>query len=549
MIEEATLWLVEEARRRLSVEICSVMILREETKDLIVTAAIGLPNEIVSKARGRVGQDIAGWVAANGAPLLIKDIKEDLHFMRRKVKRRYYNNSLLSVPIKDNGHIFGVLNLNNKIDHAPFCQEDLNKATELVAESISRFTLPVREKKKIEEQTRELDLLLSFSQEVSSSLYLSEVIKAVSEALFTLLDTEIILLSLFSQKRIWLFSRRRLTKRLFSEAEKHFEDRARLLLEVKPAISDFEWTTIKMKELSSKNSLKELFSSYTSLPILLGERETGLISVLRSNYFTKEELRILAIITNSAAVAINNTLLHQKTEEELNRTKKKLISSEKMAAVGKVTEKTSHDLRNPLSAIRIFLELLKEKTKDSKSLDLLGKMETSLSKMMRLCEDLLDFGREIQLERTDIDINRLIKDSLSFTEHKLEKIEKSLNFSPECETIWADPRRLDQVFTNIILNAAQAMKEEGKLRIETKRSKINDKEFVEIRFSDTGPGIPPEIKEKIFEPFFTTRTKGIGLGLSICKEIVEKHGGSLRIESSLGQGTTFHILLPIEKKI
>ncbi|MFH0775320.1 MAG: ATP-binding protein [bacterium] len=165
--------------------------------------------------------------------------------------------------------------------------------------------------------------------------------------------------------------------------------------------------------------------------------------------------------------------------------------------------------------------------------------------MDRLCEELCDFEREMSLEKNALDLHQLIRDSLTFCEHNLTKIKKILELSPEVPPILADQRRLEQVFTNIIQNASESMGEEGMLRIETKKMKIEEQDFVKISFTDTGTGIADEVREKIFEPFFTTRSKGVGLGLSICKEIVEKHGGKMDVESKLGLGTTFNILLPV----
>ncbi|MBU1599282.1 GAF domain-containing protein [bacterium] len=549
MLGEISLWLVEEARRRLKVEVCSVMILDKEKEELIMIASMGLPKEVIAVAHGRVGKGVAGWVAAEGMPLLIRDINEDIRFMGMRKKGRYYTDSLLSLPIKKNGEMIGVLNLNNKHDHSPFSEEDLNKAMELVAEACQKLYSAEIAKlyevpEKLKERTSELNSIFLFSQKISASLYLSEIMNAISEATLALLDPEIIIIMLFAQKRVWLFTKGEPTKPLFVRVRSHIEEKLSVLTE-KSLSSEFDWTTVKMEGQISEIPTKKGFSSSISLPLSSGDKELGLVSCLRSQPFTKDELRVFAIITNTASVAVDKAILYQKLEEELDETRRELLSSEKMATVGKITGKISHDLRNPLALISLCLYILKDKVKDAEAIVYLDRIEGSYNRMNRLCEELLDFERKIELEKKEIDLHQTLRDSLAFCEHNLTKIQKILELSPEATLILVDQRRLEQVFTNIIQNASESMGEEGMLRIETKRLKIDKQDFVRVSFSDTGTGIALEIREKIFEPFFTTHSKGIGLGLAICKEIVEKHGGKIDVESKLGLGTTFNILLPI----
>ena len=549
MLGEVSLWLVEEARKRLKVEVCSVMALDKEKEELIMIASMGLPKEVIAVAHGRVGKGIAGWVASCGEPLLIRDINEDIRFMAGRKKGRYYTDSLLSLPIKEDGEMIAVLNLNNKHDHSPFSEKDLDEAIKLIEEASQRL-YSAQIKKLYGEQEKaaqrsELNSIFLFSQKISASLYLSEIMNATSEAISVLLDPEaIIIIILFAQKRIWLFTKGEPTKPLFAKVKNHIEEKFSVLAE-KPLPFEFDWTTIKMEDHVPKIPTKKGFSSSISLPLSSGDKELGLVSCLRSTPFTKDELRVFAIITNTASVAIDKAILYQKLEERLDEAKRELLSSEKMTAIGKVAGKVVHDLRNPLAVISLCLYILKDKVKDPEAIIYLDRIETSYNRMDWLCEELCDFERKMQLEKSEIDLHQTLKNSLAFCEHNLTKTEKILALSPEITPILADQRRLEQVFTNIIQNASSSMQEEGILRIETKPLKIEEQDFVRVSFTDTGAGIADEIRERIFEPFFTTRSKGVGLGLSICKEIIEKHGGKIDVESKLGLGTTFNILLPI----
>jgi signal transduction histidine kinase len=155
-----------------------------------------------------------------------------------------------------------------------------------------------------------------------------------------------------------------------------------------------------------------------------------------------------------------------------------------------------------------------------------------------IINDLLDFAAKRPLQKKKQNINEIIEDSL--TKGNIPRnIEVKRNFAKKA-TATLDEKQLERVFLNLIKNAVQAMPDGGKLAVTTKETKDN----VEIIFADTGIGISEENMSKIFQPLFTTKAKGIGMGLPICKNIVEQHNGTIEVKSKAGQGTTFLIKLP-----
>ena len=230
--------------------------------------------------------------------------------------------------------------------------------------------------------------------------------------------------------------------------------------------------------------------------------------------------------------------------KELRGAQDKLVSSERLAALGELSGIVSHELRNPLGVIRNSIYFLRMKL--GKSLDdekikrHLDILEEEVGISDKIISDILLFGRmkEPQLEKTNL--NNVIVNSLNkiIIPENVDVVFDSINSLPE---IMADGGQLAQVFTNLITNALQAMLNGGKIIL----SGVEKDRFIEVSVIDTGEGILKKNLSKIFEPLFSTRAKGTGLGLSICKNIIENHKGRISVESEPGKGTEFIIQLPI----
>ncbi len=228
---------------------------------------------------------------------------------------------------------------------------------------------------------------------------------------------------------------------------------------------------------------------------------------------------------------------------ELKKSQEQLVKSERLASIGQLAASVGHELRNPLGVIKnvsyyLNMTLGKGDEKVKKHLDIL---ERELDTSNKIITDLLDFSRGAIPTFDKVNINDIIKDTLSRTSVPDNvKVETYLGDLP---SMMADGEQLQRLFLNMVSNAVHAMPDGGKLIIRTK-SKGNS---IEIEFEDTGKGIPKENIEKIFEPLFTTKAKGIGLGLAICKQIVSGHEGTIDVMSAVDRGTTFIIKLPRRK--
>jgi len=251
-----------------------------------------------------------------------------------------------------------------------------------------------------------------------------------------------------------------------------------------------------------------------------------------------------------ASVGIFTDLRHQRLmEKKLQETQLQLLQSEKLRSLGEMAAGVAHEINNPLGGILIYASLLMEDlaVDDSKKDDL-HKIVQEATRCKEIVKSLLEFSRQSGPKMELTDVNRAIIDGLLFLENQatFHNIEILKELDPFLPPIWGNAGQLKQVFMNIIVNAADAMQGRGTLTIKTYPSE-DDKQAV-IEFTDTGQGIPDSILPNIFDPFFTTKEvgTGTGLGLSMSYGIVKEHRGDIEVDTIVGTGTTFRIVLPIE---
>jgi signal transduction histidine kinase/iron only hydrogenase large subunit-like protein len=262
-------------------------------------------------------------------------------------------------------------------------------------------------------------------------------------------------------------------------------------------------------------------------------------------YSSCRELAI-AVCQGLAEIDMCWPYLHNHMQE----TQDGLIQAEKMTSLGQLAASVAHEINSPLSGVLIYTQLMAKKLKSDNfnkevALDYLSKMETELNRSMKLVRSLLDFSRQSTPEFWEVDINEIVDRSFDLGIHSLEmqNVEVVKELSPDLPRIMADFGQIQQVCTNLIMNAIEAMPGGGVLTMRT----LMEGEQILIEVSDTGVGISPENLKKMFTPFFTTKRdkKGVGLGLAISYGIVQRHHGKIEIHSKEGEGTTFKVYLPV----
>jgi two-component system NtrC family sensor kinase len=238
-----------------------------------------------------------------------------------------------------------------------------------------------------------------------------------------------------------------------------------------------------------------------------------------------------------------------KVHQELEAAQAQLVHSDKIASLGRMSAGVAHEINNPLAGILIYAELLqRDLAADAVHRENIEVIINQTMRCQQIVHRLLDFSRQSLGERKLFDANEIINRCVELISHQafFHNIKVVRELDPFLPQLVGDPGQLQQVFTNLLLNAADAMSGQGQIIITSRPAPTED--GIILTFTDTGCGIPAEIRDKIFEPFFTTKPpgKGTGLGLSIVYGVIQRHGGTISADSPREGGTTFTIRLPLQ---
>jgi hypothetical protein len=225
--------------------------------------------------------------------------------------------------------------------------------------------------------------------------------------------------------------------------------------------------------------------------------------------------------------------------EALQTAQGEIVQSEKLAAMGYLSAGMAHDIRNPLNSISLFVQLMRQTTTEPEQLDYQAKILKEVERIDSIIRKLLDASRRTRSISSDVQINSVIDSTIEAFAPQIEtrKIEVDRKYHCIPAPITADSSELEQIFTNLFLNAIDAMNHGGRLTIEVFQN--NDRIIVKV--ADSGKGISSEILPSIFEPFFSTKARGTGMGLPVALRIARMYEGSMEVESSTSAGTVFRL--------
>lgn len=290
-----------------------------------------------------------------------------------------------------------------------------------------------------------------------------------------------------------------------------------------PALSEFELTASGATELAIRN----LFFFVAALVV---------------NRFVTENRRQGTRYRELAETLAETNRRLEQAQDEARR-------AERLAALGQLSAGLAHELRNPLGVIKGSAEILNKKLQpsDPVSGELAGYISSEVNRLNTIVSRFLDFARPLRLETRSEEIVPLVERALQSAQDRWPqaKVEIEREYAAGLPKVPLDADLCEQVLSNLVFNAYEAMTEGGKLRVAVAEAESDGRRGVEIEIADSGPGVAPELRERIFNPFVTTKKGGVGLGLSIVSRIVDDHHGWIRVSSPSGKGACFKVFFPI----
>ena len=286
------------------------------------------------------------------------------------------------------------------------------------------------------------------------------------------------------------------------------------------------------------------------LPLALGGKMSGFIGLGRKRNlaaFYIDDVELLETLAAEAAVALENARLY----EELRRSQDIIRRADRLSALGTLAAGIAHEVRNPLVSIQTFFQLAPQRMGDQEFFtSFLSMTAEEVKRISNLINELLSFARSSTPSLRAVNLNELAERVITLLEPEARKHKLTLSCALSANTplISADGDQIKQVLINLVLNAIQATAPGGHVSISTRSVDHHTGAFGQLEVHDTGAGIPQERLEHIFDPFFTTKAKGPGLGLAIAHQIITEHGGSIRVESREGHGSSFFVNLPAYAK-
>jgi PAS domain S-box-containing protein len=463
-----------------------------------------------------LGNGIAGRVAQNREEAFAEDIGDSDQFSPSH-SERYSTRSFACVPIVHHGELLGVLSLTDKESGEPFNAEDVGRMMAVAGFSAGAIRQSV--------QQQELR---------GSNLKLHKQLQATNQELARLKD----------------FNERILTGIMLGLVA--FDEQFNVTFCNSPACTIFRIASPE----AMNQALRELIIQCDGMawPDLLKSVvqegkpvNCGSAEYLPAGVFDRAEARMLALSASplrDANQRVTGGVVVVDDVTERHRMERRLAASERHAIIGKLAARVAHELNNPLDGILRFINLsIALKGDDDPTRDYLTECKRGLERMVGIVSSLLEFSRSTYPTQHDTRLNEVIEEAVRTLRHRADQqnILVSCDFDKNIPEMRCG--ELVQVFLNLTKNAYDAMKEGGTFRIATRL----EGQQVTVRVADSGCGMPESIVHRVFDPFFTTKgpSEGTGLGLAICHDIIDKHGGSISVESEVGKGTAFTITLPV----
>lgn len=550
---------------------------------LEIAAAQGVDARSARQLRLQLGQGVTGHVAKTGKALRIDDVSESPHYveLKRGVK------SELAVPLKVEGEVIGVINVDSS-KPAAFSPED-ERLLSALANQAAKVIHTSRLHARLAEQSERLEALFSVGQALISHDPLPDVLNRITSTVQSLMDVKLCSIMLLNNQR-------ELTLSAVTGGSQRYTQRPALPVsdslvgEVVTRRQPLQVYDVKKAPRYRAVSLarQERLSSLLSVPVFFHDTLIGILNIYteKPRRFTDEEMRLLNAFASLSGIAIENAQRY----EQVLKAEQSIRQSERLATLGTLSAELAHEIRNPVTIIKMLLHSLREENaiNPSRERDVTIIAE-KIDRIERTVSQVLGFAKRQKTRLEWIDLNSVLRDLLFLLRHAAtaRQVIVRESFEDGLPQVLGDRGHYDQVFLNLLQNALESMPTGGVLVVKTSVRYDGEAEGEEngedeailtppppdaagvtsnghgaaraaaekargvptavvVSIRDTGVGIPAELMPQLFNPFFTTRPEGVGLGLFVSQKLLAQVGGTIRAKSPAGRGTTFTVTIPVE---
>jgi PAS domain S-box-containing protein len=488
---------------------CCIYLLDRNIRRFVPRIIRGYRPEIIGRNPVRVGEGVVGIVAKKQMPIVESNARSALQPMRG-FARALGTSSFLAIPIISKGQSIGVVVADNKLSGRTIHAQNVELLTTFVNQAgIAIENAQLYEER--EQRYQDMNRLATQTDNILRSIAATVVVVDAQDRIARWSE---------ATEELWGIPEEEATGLSFADLVQRFE--------LPPDEVD--------QLLVLRQHVRESGRPYQMFKVALHPQRRGetYVNILLSPLIDRQGER------QGVVLVIEDVTHEVKMEVEIGRIRR-------LADIGQLAAKMAHEVRNPLSSIKGAAQLMRNEYEDLAPFrEFLDIIIDEVNHLSKITSDLLDFARPLQLDPQWTNVNDLAERTLHFLKGMLKEAGVKIRFRPDgtIPHVSADPKQIEQVMRNIVINAAQAMPEGGDLTVTS--SYDPEEEAVTVVFADTGSGITAERIDEIFQPFFTTKTKGTGLGLPIVRRIVESHGGRIEVSSARGEGARFSVTLPMQ---
>jgi len=543
---EALQLILREAVRLMRASSGSVALLNPTNDLLEIETAHGLAPD-ATRLKLHRGEGITGRVVQTGRPLRVGDVSADPRYVPVRPGVR----SELAVPLEVGGEVRGVLNVDSDRPDA-FSADDQALLEELAVQA-AKVIHHTWLYEQLRLKARRFESLLNVAQTINSTLNLDEALTVITREACLLMEARMGAVLLLDDTRQWL------DLRACHGAGTAYREKPRLSVAeslLGGVVRRRKPVQVPNVQTSSRYQHPEIarlegLVSLLSVPLVFADQAIGTLSVYTGDphVFSDEEVRLLSALGNLSAIALEKARLYERVVD----VEEQIREHEKLAALGLLAAEVAHEIRNPLTVMKMLYHSLDLRfaADDPRARDA-QIMGDKMEHLNRIVERILDFARTAEPARQPVSLNELIEELGLLTRHKLaqQKIQLVRRLEPTLPSISGDATQLRQVFLNLALNAVEAMPEGGTLTITTQagqpRSDVAKPARVTVEFQDTGTGMTADQRRQAFQAFWSGgKRAGTGLGLAIVARIIEAHRGEIQLTSHPGRGTSVRLVLPV----